>query len=362
MNTYTYTGGYFDIRVPEPLPEEGILDGQYGRLHFKRCQDGFSIHDSAFLGSGFVCTPTDADIGYPAFINDIPVTEIHMSLKVAGDHPIAVEGFQLKRVYLTIARETWADSPDPNVALAGLLFDALREQDRGKAEPEPLALSINFCKEGNTVELCQITCHEKCRIDGIAAKKLEIIAPAVVLRGKAHEALEHIKFTGRVYPFVCSGWDGEWQETEYFAELPRLKSVDGSLRGDICWSFRNCRRLEQVHLANGIRELPAYAFENCASLRDLYIPDTVTQLGEYAFAGCTQLATVHLPSNIKKIPKGLFKDCCSLTKCYLSDSIEEIEAEAFTGCTALRKPWIPRNIQKISPYAFDHPSWSKIPF
>ena len=69
MEVYNYTGTYFDIESQKQLSDEGILEGQYGTLHFKRCSDGYAIYDTSFMGSGFVCWPTSADIGYPNYIN-----------------------------------------------------------------------------------------------------------------------------------------------------------------------------------------------------------------------------------------------------------------------------------------------------
>ncbi len=352
MNTYTYTGNYNNIEVQEILSEEGILNGPYGALHFKRCVDGFAVYNTAFPGSGFVSTPTDANIAYPSFINGVPVTEIHQLIKINGADPIAIEGRKVKRVFLSIARRSLKDEMSQDNSLADFFVLMLDGKERAEKESKPLEIAIDFYNENNAVEHCEIRCDEKCIITGISAKYLEITSPAVILKGKAYEFLERIKFTGRVYPYTYRDRYGEGQDTDYFANIKSLRSVEGSLHGNVCWSFKECTSLEQVHLANGILKIPPYAFNNCSSITDLYIPDTVSEMGEYAFAGCTKLARIHLPSDIKKISKGLFKNCSSLTKCYLSDNIEEIEDEAFMGCTALRKPWIPKGIKRIGETAF----------
>jgi len=363
METYIYTGYLFDIKTQEQLSEEGVLNGQYGTLHFKRCADGYAIYDTSFQGSGFVFTPTSANIAYPNFINGVPVTEIHDSIKIKLDdykHPIVIEGNNIKRVYLSIARKTAKDEPRKGDDLEKLIMVFFDTLDDTRAKPELPQISIGFCNKENAVDLCEIRCDEKCILRDVAAKRLEVIAPSVILAGTAYRFLESIKVSGRIYPYTYSDWDCDVQNTDYFRNIEGLKFVEGSLCGDVCWSFEGCNSLEHVHLANGLQKVPPYAFANCSNLTDLYIPDTVSQIGEYAFAGCTKLVRIHLPSNIKKIPKGLFKNCSSLEKCFLSDSIEEIEDESFMGCTVLRKPWIPKEIKRIGDTAFDNPSWTKL--
>lgn len=363
MKTYTYTGYFFNVETQEQLSDEGILNGQYGTLHFRRCADGYAIYNSSFLGSGFVCTPTAANIAYPNYINGIPVTEIHNSIQINSDdcrHPIVIEGRNLKRVYLYIGRKTRTDDLCKADGLEKLMLAMFDAMDDVRAKNELLSISIGFCKGGEAVDFCEIRCDEKCILKDIESKRLEVVAPSVVLADKAYGFLEYAKFSGRVYPYIYSDWDCDRQNIDYFENIESLRFIDGSLCGDVCWSFSGCKSLERVHLANGIQKVPLRAFANCSSLMDLYIPDTVSEIGEYAFAGCTKLARIHLPSNIRKISKGLFMNCCSLEKCYLSDSIEEIEDEAFIGCTALRKPWIPKGIKKIGATAFDNPSWADI--
>ena len=362
MVTYTYTGNYTNIESQEPLSDEGILKGSFGALHFKRCTDGYAIYDTAFPGSGFVCTPTCANIGYPNYINGVPVTEIHNSIKLKPDdckYPIVIEGRNIKRVYLSIGRRTEQDSTRKGNGLEKLFMAFFDSADNALAKSKLLRISVHFCNEENAVDLCEISCDEKCILEAIKSKKLEVIAPSVILSGKAYESLSYMKVSGRIYPYVYTDWDGEAENTDYFKNTERLLFVEGSLCGNVCWNFCGCKALERIHLANGIQKIPPYAFAGRSSLTDLYIPDTVSHIGEYAFAECTKLARIHLPSDIKKIPAGLFRNCRSLEKCFLSDSIEEIEDEAFTGCTALRKPWIPKGIKRIANTAFDNPSWAK---
>lgn len=360
METYKYSGYYNDIKVEGQLGTEGILVGSYGDLHFRRCEDGLSIINSSFLGSGFVAWPTSADIGFPSFINDIPVTEIHQCISISNTYPIAIESPNLKRAYLRITKTSVDDQiKEAGSSLAAVLLIMLRDQENVNQKDKFLEVSVDFFKSDNSIEYCEIESDQRCLLHGIAAKQLIVKAPTVVLKGHAYSKLERAVFSGKVYPYVYSDWDGDVSNNDFFAGTSHLKLVDGSLRGDDCWCFNDCTSLEKVHLANGIIRVPPYSFKNCSSLADLYIPDTVSEIGEYAFLGCTNLKTIHLPNGIKMISKGMFMDCKSLTKCFLSDDIEIIEDEAFKGCISMKRPWIPKKIRIISENAFDNPEWSK---
>lgn len=360
MKSISYSGYYRSITTEEELGAEGILTGSYGDLHFKRCEDGFAIIDSSFIGSGFVCWPTSADNGFPAFINGIPVTEIHQSISIDSTYPIAVEAPELKRAYLKISRS----SMDDQINKAGDAFNALilfmlRDQERVNQHENFLEISIDFCAKESGIDYCEIQSDERCVLHSIAAKHLKVKAPTVVLKDHVYEKMEQAEFSGKVYPFIYSDWDGDYANIDFFSKTESLRLVDGSLRGEECWRFNGCTSLEKVHLSNGVKKILPYSFENCSSLKDLYIPDTVTEIGEYAFSGCSNLRTIHLPLNLKRISKGMFFGCKSLIKCFLSDEIEFIDDDAFKGCIAMKKPWIPKNIKKISNTAFDNPDWSQ---
>lgn len=358
MKTYDYSGDYFEITTSDPLEEEGILKGHYGELHYRRCKDGISIVDSAFLGCGFVDWPTSADFGAPRTINEIPVTELHKTVCISSTDPIAIEGGLFKRIYLDIRKMSPEELIDNmNNPLGALILLILQDQSGTKQDKEFTEIKIDFCNNEHSVDYCEIRCNGKCILNGINAKHLRIKADTVVLKGHAYSELETAEFSGKVYPFVDNDWDGEFVNLDFFSGAKHLRLVDGSLRGDSCWMFTNCTTLERVHLSNGIKNIPAHAFSNCVSLEDLYIPDTVTEIGEFAFSGCVRLKTVHLPTGIRSISKGMFRNCRLLTKCFLSDDIERIEDEAFAGCASLRKPWIPKAIQYISESAFDKPEW-----
>ena len=281
MRTYNYFGYYNDIVVKEELGTEGTLHGKYGDLHFKRCEDGFAIINSSFLGSGFVCWPCSADIGFPGFINGIPVTEIHQYISINSIAPIVIEAPELKRAYLKISKPTIDDQIREigDATLQALVLLMLHDKENVNPKDKFIEISIDFCNKGNSVDYCEIQCDEKCILHSIATKNLKVKANTVVLKDHAYEGLEQAKFSGKVYPFIYRDLINDIlnPNIDFFSRNKGLKLVDGSLRGDDCWLFNDCTALEKVHLSNGILKVPPHAFENCCSLVDIYIPDTVIE-------------------------------------------------------------------------------------
>ena len=335
MMLIQYSGFFNALSTTEPLPAEGMMEGRFGPLRFRKCEDGIAIIESRWGSSGFVMGGGMYEIGLPQTLNGIPVTEYHHTIEDYHHDGIVIDGGSLKRVYVNILNWTSGEAHNLGLSICG----------------SPVRL----------LDLCSIRSSKKFSVKEIPARVLRIMAPEVCLCGHGDANLEEAYLPDAVFPDVMDDWYGLTVYDDYFAGCKKLKAVKGFLRGERCWSFRNCSALEEVHLADGMKSVPSYAFEGCVSLRDLFIPDTVMELGEYAFANCSSLQSIHLPANIKVIPKGLFQKCHSLRKCFLSDQIEVIDDFAFQECTSLRKPWIPKNIQKIGTKAFDHPEWCLLP-
>ncbi|HEL1618529.1 TPA: leucine-rich repeat domain-containing protein [Streptococcus suis] len=357
VTEYSYES-YFHFEVSGELPEEGILKGKEGELRFKRIQDGLAVYDSTLLNSGFVYPGSADDVYVPHTINDIPVTELHQTIHLKSRNPFTIENGNLKRVFIKIGKKSLEKQiKDADNGLVALLLYAFCVEDRNQKNS---SVEVEFFFGGNSkqqVELCSIICDDKLVLHIPSAKAVEVNAYKAELRDDVPSCVEQITFSGKVYPFIEKGWNEDEPNNRCFEGLKNLRTVEGSLSGDIGWSFSNCTSLESIHLSDGIERVPSYAFSNCSSLKDLYIPDTVLEIGEYAFSGCVNLVSIHLPSHLKKISKGMFKDCKSLKKVYLSDTVEIIEDDAFVGCVSLRKPWIPKNIKHISATAFPVSEW-----
>lgn len=355
---YSHSKSYLHLEVADELPEEGILKGKEGELRFKRIQDGFAICDSTLLNSGFVYPGSMDDVYVPSTINDIPVTELHQTILLKSRNPFTIENGSLK-IFIRIGKKSFAKQmKKADNDLDALLLYMLRERENRNPKNSSIEVEFNFC--GNPrqqVESCSIVCDDKLVLHIPSAKMVKVNTYKTELRGSIPSCVEQMIFSGKVYPFIESRWDMDEPNNRCFEGLKNLRTVEGSLSGDIGWSFSNCTSLESIHLSNGIEKIPAYAFSYCSSIKDIYIPDTVSEIEAYAFSGCVNLVSIHLPSNLKKISKGMFNNCKSLKKVYLSDTIEIIEDYAFAGCVRLQKPWIPKSIKYIAETAFPVSEW-----
>ena len=350
---YSCSKSYFHFKVPEELPEEGLLEGNSGKIRFKRVQDGLAVYDSTLLTSGFLCSGDCDAIYVPHTINQLPVTELHQSIVPRPGASLCIENGNLKRVFLEISQNSIRTKAADTDSIANIVSLYIMLEKENRPQNVPPEVKIDFVgSPTNEVDFCSINCHDRLVLHIPSAKAVKVNANQTDLRGEVPACVEQITFSGKIYPFIEQGWNEEEPNIACFTNLKNLRIIEGTLAGNICWRFTNCTVLERVHLSNGITEIPAYAFSNCRSLQDLYIPDTVSAIGAYAFNGCTNLSTIHLPPNLKHIPEGMFNGCKSLKKVFLADTIETIGDYAFAGCTSLRKPWIPKNIQHISETAF----------
>ena len=68
-------------------------------------------------------------------------------------------------------------------------------------------------------------------------------------------------------------------------------------------AFRNCRRLEEVELSEGLLEIGVEAFHDCIGLKRITIPSTVTIMGIHAFMWCDKLEEVELCEGLQTIGK-----------------------------------------------------------
>ena len=81
--------------------------------------------------------------------------------------------------------------------------------------------------------------------------------------------------------------------------------------------------------------IPLNAFTSCRRLEKLHIPEGVEVIGRDAFAICTALKEVYLPSTLKKIDRGVFWRCVSLKSIAIPASVEEIGEYVFYDCNSL---------------------------
>lgn len=156
--------------------------------------------------------------------------------------------------------------------------------------------------------------------------------------------------------------------------------------------FKDCIKLSNVTLANGIKRLAPNMFNGCTGLKslnlpssilrlnssftycsnltDLKLPEGLTQTG--SFEGCSGLKSLIIPNGVSSLPtgnnsswsvsyNGCFAKCTSLTSITLPNQLTEIPASCFIGCTSLTSITIPNTVTDIGPWAFyDCPILSEV--
>lgn len=71
-------------------------------------------------------------------------------------------------------------------------------------------------------------------------------------------------------------------------------------------SFRDCARLEAVHLSDNISKLITTTFSGCSSLREINIPDSMTELKRSCFRDCP-IRVLHIGKSLQILPGDSFQ-------------------------------------------------------
>ena len=142
---------------------------------------------------------------------------------------------------------------------------------------------------------------------------------------------------------------------EAFKDCTRIENIfmlDGILTiGNS--AFENCHSLDNVVLPSTTLTLGNRAFASCESLTNIVLPADLEDLGDYAFSDCEKLATIDIPDGVKVIGDYAFKNCESLVSVSLPAELEELGEGAFIGCSELTEIHIPATIKYIGDGAFD---------
>ena len=143
-------------------------------------------------------------------------------------------------------------------------------------------------------------------------------------------------------------------------ELPSTVETMGS------GVFENCNALETLSLpftgesktGDGNTHFSYIFGAETPMQAEEYVPQSlhsITLTGEQlfndAFIGCEYVKEIHLPDGIVEIPEGAFSDCKFLTEIVIPESVTEIE-KAFAGCDSLLSLTIPCNVTYIADDAF----------
>ena len=117
-------------------------------------------------------------------------------------------------------------------------------------------------------------------------------------------------------------------------------------------AFRDCISLKTLTVDNKDVEIGERAFENCASLSSVSLRNEMTEIYGGVFNSCKSLAEIDLPDELTILGESCFADCVSITEIEVPKKVNKIDDMVFNGCTGLRKITLPTSLLKIGKAAF----------
>ncbi|MBR2290569.1 MAG: leucine-rich repeat protein [Clostridia bacterium] len=111
--------------------------------------------------------------------------------------------------------------------------------------------------------------------------------------------------------------------------------------------------VEEVNIANGLKEIKKNAFERCEALKNIKFPNSVTSIGERAFMYCEALTTVNIPNSVTSIGEYAFYSCTGLEKVVMTNSITSVGEGVFSRCSSLKNVTISENLEILSKWMFE---------
>ncbi len=133
------------------------------------------------------------------------------------------------------------------------------------------------------------------------------------------------------------------------SNLETVNIISGSVGGQM---FKNCAKLTDVTLAEGVTGLGKEAFSGCTSLVNITIPSTVTSISDYAFNGCVALSSITVPTAVTSIGNYAFNGCAALNSIDIPNSVSSLGNYAFSGCDMIANITIPNSVTSIGDCAF----------
>lgn len=127
-------------------------------------------------------------------------------------------------------------------------------------------------------------------------------------------------------------------------------------------AFKNCTKLIDINLHDGITSIGHDSFNSCEGLTKLIIPDNVVFVGSSSFSFCSHLVSVDTGKGQLSIEDGAFSSCNMLTKVVIGGGVINIGTGIFYNCPELKeidyggtiKQW--KNIHKFDSWSI----WSSI--
>ncbi len=119
------------------------------------------------------------------------------------------------------------------------------------------------------------------------------------------------------------------------------------------------KRMRELKVPEGVKEIRKDAFKNCRQLKRVTLPQSLTSISSFAFAGCKELEQIKLPENLTQLGEAVFMDCRALQNMRIPDGVTEIKRDAFRDCGtsekghgALKEMILPAHLKSVKKHAF----------
>jgi hypothetical protein len=147
------------------------------------------------------------------------------------------------------------------------------------------------------------------------------------------------------------------------------------------YAFRNCYRLTQINIPEGVTSIGYNTFDSCSKLQYVTLPQSLKNIGENAFFQCCSLTEVNIPAGVTNIGDGAFRRCtgkltitCDIPPAYyigiyydyfsslhdsefskitIGEGVTLIKNYAFSRCSSITEISIPTTMAKIEDGAFN---------
>ena len=98
-----------------------------------------------------------------------------------------------------------------------------------------------------------------------------------------------------------------------------------------CKSLSDCKSLQCITLPTTIVDIGSSTFRNCNKLKEVVLNEGLEKIGEEAFSDCISLATVSFPSTLNTVGKMTFIRCKSLKRITLPNISKRLESIVQAG-------------------------------
>ena len=116
--------------------------------------------------------------------------------------------------------------------------------------------------------------------------------------------------------------------------------------------FVNCVSLKEIHVPEGVTQLPFCVFRGSKYLEHVDLPSTLEAIGDFAFYECESIVNLDIPAGVTRIGGFAFAGMKQLTAADLPDGVTSIGQCAYSGCENLTFFHYPRNLEKTTPYNY----------